>query len=93
MVKFTYSYLLLERVGLALYGPEWRSPMARELGVALRTVQRMSTGERRISPQTWRALRDLAHLGAHQLSERAVFLLEFAQAESPGEVLPYNKGN
>ena len=36
---------LLARTGLALFGTEWVSPIARELGVALRTAQRWAAGE------------------------------------------------
>ena len=35
---------LLDEVGRALYGPQWQSEMARELGVAIRTVQRWAVG-------------------------------------------------
>lgn len=34
----------LRRIGQCLYGPEWQSPMARDLDVALRTVQRWASG-------------------------------------------------
>lgn len=35
---------ILERVGLALYGAQWQSPLARDLGVAIRTLTRWHTG-------------------------------------------------
>lgn len=35
----------LERIGEALYGPRWQSELARELGVADRTVRRWVSGE------------------------------------------------
>lgn len=35
----------LIEAGQLLFGEEWQSPMARELGVALRTVQRWASGE------------------------------------------------
>ena len=38
----------LQRVGEALYGPPWASDLARDLGVALRTVQRWHAGDRGI---------------------------------------------
>lgn len=40
----------LQRVGEALYGPRWASDLARDLGVALRTVQRWHSGDRGIPP-------------------------------------------
>lgn len=36
---------LLVAVGQALYGAQWQSPLARDLGVAIRTVQRWAAGE------------------------------------------------
>jgi len=35
----------LARVGEALYGPEWVSPLGRALGVGQRTIQRWAAGE------------------------------------------------
>ena len=35
---------------MALFGAEWVSPMARELGVALRTVQRWAAGTVAVPP-------------------------------------------
>jgi hypothetical protein len=37
---------LLARVGAALYGPQWQSALARDLGVSDRTMRRWATGER-----------------------------------------------
>ena len=34
----------LIEAGRLLYGPDWQSPLARELGVALRSVQRWAAG-------------------------------------------------
>lgn len=34
------SAVLLSRVGVALYGPRWKSDLARDLGVTYRTLQR-----------------------------------------------------
>ena len=41
---------LLREVGEALYGPLWQSEMARELEVAIRTVQRWAAGDNAIPP-------------------------------------------
>jgi hypothetical protein len=39
------SRRMLEAVGYSIYGPEWVSPIARDLGVSLRTAQRWASGE------------------------------------------------
>jgi hypothetical protein len=39
---------LLREAGQALYGPLWQSEMARELEVALRTMQRWAKGDNAI---------------------------------------------
>lgn len=36
---------LFAELGEMLYGPQWQSPLARALGINLRTVQRWATGE------------------------------------------------
>ena len=38
----------LREVGVALYGPRFASDLARDLGVAVRTVQRWLSGDRAI---------------------------------------------
>lgn len=44
---------LLTQVGEALYGPRWQSEMARELGVADRTVRRWVAGEMEPPAGVW----------------------------------------
>lgn len=44
---------LLRRVGEALHGERWQSPLARDLGVAVRTVQRWAAGDSPIPPGLW----------------------------------------
>ena len=39
---------LLRNAGEALYGSRWQAALARDLGVALRTVQRWDAGDRGI---------------------------------------------
>jgi len=36
---------LLEHVGRALYGPQWQTPLAADLGVTGRTVRRWKAGD------------------------------------------------
>jgi hypothetical protein len=52
---------LLHRCGAALYGERWQSPLARDLEVAVRTVQRWAAGSNPmpagIWPQIYRLLR------------------------------------
>lgn len=38
----------LEKIGRALYGERWQSPLARDLGVKYLTVHRWMMGKRRI---------------------------------------------
>ena len=40
---------LLIRGGKALYGPKWQSPLARGLGIDLRSIQRWVAGDRHLS--------------------------------------------
>lgn len=44
---------LLREAGEALYGPHWQSPLARDLGMALRTMQRYAAGSRPVPPGLW----------------------------------------
>lgn len=48
---------LLIRAGQALYGREWVSPLARELGVSLRTMTRWKAGTYGPSETTWQRVR------------------------------------
>lgn len=36
---------LFSELGAAIYGPQWQSPLARALGINVRTVQRWAAGE------------------------------------------------
>lgn len=46
---------ILEVAGRNLFGPQWQSPLARELDVADRTVRRWAAGQA-IPPGVWAAL-------------------------------------
>jgi hypothetical protein len=56
---------LLIRGGKALYGPKWQSPLARGLGIDLRSIQRWVAGDRSIARRAAPAGRALprAHRG------------------------------
>lgn len=41
---------LLKRTGEALYGPQWQSAVARDLGVSDRHIRRMAAGEADLKP-------------------------------------------
>lgn len=49
----------LDRAGRLLYGAQWQTPMAEDLGVALRTVQRWATGAIAPPAGIWRDLKPL----------------------------------
>lgn len=49
----TLTHDHLNAVGTALYGPLWQSQLARDLDVAVRTVQRWAGGEFEIPPGVW----------------------------------------
>lgn len=44
---------LLRDVGEALYGSQWQTGLARDLGVAERTVRRWKTGKSRMPEGLW----------------------------------------
>jgi len=62
---------LLDEVGRALYGPQWQSEMARELGVAIRTVQRWAVGHSGIPEGVFFDLRDKVIARRADLAELA----------------------
>ncbi len=51
--KLKRDHETLATVGSALYGALWQSPLSRDLGVAVRTVQRWAAGEFEIPPGIW----------------------------------------
>lgn len=62
----------LARIGESLYGPRWQSDLARDLGVADRTVRAWVAGERRPAVGVWA---DLARI-MHERRERLSALLD-----------------
>jgi hypothetical protein len=59
---------LISRVGCALYGERWQTPLARELGVADRTVRRWVSGKDMPKPGVFA---DLAAIVAEHGAELA----------------------
>jgi hypothetical protein len=49
----------LKAAGDALWGPQYRSEMARQLSVSLRTAMRLDSGERPVPDATLRRLAEL----------------------------------
>jgi hypothetical protein len=50
---------LFRAAGVALHGQRWQSDLARELGVAIRTVQRWDAGSHPIPDTIWLEMLDL----------------------------------
>jgi hypothetical protein len=62
---------LFQQIGEALYGEEWRTPLARDLGVSYLNVRRWAAGDKVIPPGVVRELRELL---AAEFCTRAVEL-------------------
>ncbi len=63
----TLDHHTLTAVGGALYGPQWQSQLARDLGVAIRTMQRWAAGEFTIPPGVWPEIGDLCRARGNAL--------------------------
>lgn len=61
----------LRSVGSALYGENWQSAVARDLDVAIRTVQRWAAGEFDIPPGVWADLAKLCRKRGAELAKLA----------------------
>jgi DNA-binding transcriptional regulator YdaS (Cro superfamily) len=62
---------LLEDAGQALYGPQWQSAMARDLGVSDRTVRRWAAGSSVAPASAYLELERIAQRRAGELRELA----------------------
>jgi hypothetical protein len=60
---------MLRRIGEALYGEHWQSPLARDLAVAVRTVQRWAAGSRAIPASLWPQAECLLAARAREIAE------------------------
>lgn len=65
---------LVARTGRALYGQEWQSPLARDLGVQLRTIQRIAAAA--LSGQDYPAAKALLGSLHNSVLQRALHLGE-----------------
>lgn len=76
---------LLKDAGEALYGPQWQSAIARDLGISDRHIRRMIAGEAELKPgmamDLWRI-----SLERHDDLERVIDRLKMAA--TPGGVDP-----
>jgi transcriptional regulator with XRE-family HTH domain len=63
------SQKLLQAAGTALWGPQYRSEMARQLGRNLRTVMRWDSGERPVPKDALARLADLLKIRAVEIIE------------------------
>lgn len=61
----------LQRVGVALFGPSWQTPLANALGVAVRTVQRWAAGASNMPPSVWLDIAKLCRSRGGKLIEWA----------------------
>lgn len=68
----------LRIVGEALYGAQWQSPLARDLGVAIRTMQRWANAEFEIPPGVWGELATICGTRAQNLDRLAAKLNKLA---------------
>lgn len=71
---------LLAVAGEALFGPEWRRPLASALDVDPRLIQRWAVGQRAIPPEVAPALLTLLWREATGLKARAQAMLQAAEA-------------
>ena len=58
----------LAESGEAIFGPDWKTPMAEELGVGRRTISRWAAGDFNIPPGIAGELADVAERAASRLA-------------------------
>jgi hypothetical protein len=75
---------ILRRSGEALHGERWQAPLARDLGVALRTLQRWTAGDNPIPPGVWPDLCKLLAARADNIAELLRVLAEDLGAHQSG---------
>lgn len=67
----TLDHQTLCAIGQVLYGTQWQSQLARDLGISLRTAQRWARGQYPIPPGVWRDLAALCDTRGNDLLDWA----------------------
>lgn len=62
----------MARVGMMLYGPHWKLPLADVLDVSTVTMNRWANGKRPIPDTVWKELRSLCTIRGMELAQLAV---------------------
>lgn len=62
---------LLARIGRALYGDQWQSALARDLGISRETIKKILAGKRSINPRLAGDLLNLCVAHAQELADVA----------------------
>lgn len=69
----------LARAGQALYGPNWQSQLARDIGVSIRSMQYMAKGERPVHGGLARDVLGLLHKRGQEIAKLTDSLDKLAQ--------------
>ncbi|MBS4052213.1 MAG: hypothetical protein KGZ69_13545 [Methylomonas sp.] len=77
----------LQRLGRALFGNQWQTPLARALGRSDRTVRRWRSGTRSPSAADWRLIQEW--FVAHRVVEVLDLINDLAKktGETPAEII------
>lgn len=78
----------INKIGNALYGENWRAPIAKDLNINERTIRRYADGELAVNPKLIPELIDLINLNIKDLMEcKAMLLSEKLKALSKKKIL------
>lgn len=61
----------LDKVGNALFGPNWQTPLAKELAVNLRTMQRWASAETPMPERIWAEIGEICRQRSEALANWA----------------------
>ncbi|PHQ63165.1 MAG: hypothetical protein COC10_07625 [Sphingobium sp.] len=75
---------LLHETGEALYGPQWQSPLSRDLGCNVRTIQRWAAGVNDPPDGIW--------IDLHRLTQERAMMLDALSDRLKTEGAPGIKG-